>query len=94
MVTADGSSCEVEGSVVLKVAISKIFLLEFVVDNVTDQAILGIPAMSQLGCTLDFSRNSLMCREIRIPCSDQSRIQVICKAVIRDTVVVPPMCEF
>ena len=91
LVTADGNSCDVEGSVVLKVAIGKeIFDLEFVVANVTDQAILGMPALSHLGCTLDFSRNSLMCRDIRIPCFDQSRVPVICKTVIRETVVVPP----
>ena len=95
LVTTDGSSCEVEGSVVLKVAIGmEIFDLEFVVANVTDQAILGMPALSHLGCTLDFSRNSLMCRDIRIPCFDQSRIPVICNAVIRETVVVPPRLEF
>ena len=72
LVTADGSSCEVEGSV----------------------TILGMPALSHFGCTLDFSRNSLMCRDIRIPCFDQSRVPVVCKAVIRETVVVPPRCEF
>ena len=34
-----------------------------------------------------------MCRDIMIPCFDQSRFPVVCKAVIWETVLVPPKCE-
>ena len=95
LVTADGSVCVVEGSVVVKTWVGPWELdLEFVVAHITDQAILGMTALCDLGCTLDFVRKHLVCRGLRVPCFDQHRRPVSCRVVVHSKVEIPPRCEF
>ena len=53
LATVDGSFCEVEGNLMLHVVLGReCFECEFVVTNITDQAILGIPASCKKCCII------------------------------------------
>ena len=93
--TADGSFCEVEGNLMLNVVLGREhFELEFVVANITDQAILGMPALCKMGCVLDFEKNQLRCKGAKIQCFDQKRNPLDGKVVVCQTTWVPPRCEY
>ena len=95
LATADGSFCEVEGNLMLNVVLGREhFELEFVVANITDEAILGMPALCKMGCVLDFEKNQLICKGARIQCFDQKRNPFVGKVVVCRTTRVPPRCEY
>ena len=61
--------------------------------HITDKAILGMPALCDLGCTLHFVRKHLVCRGLRVPYFDQNRKPVSYK-VVHNKVEIPPRCNF
>ena len=95
LATADGSYCEIEGTVTLGVSLAgEIYQAEFTVANITDHMILGMPTLMSMGCVLDFGRKQLLCQGVSVQCFDFRRTPIVGQVVVHQAVTVPPRCEY
>ena len=68
--------------------------VKFLVAHVTDQAILGMPALCEMECTLNFGKRLLECQGLEIPCFSVEGEMVSCRVAVWETVNIPPRTEF
>ena len=91
---ADGSIQSITGMIKLPILIGQdCKLVEFLVGEYTDDAILGMKDLKRFGITIDFEKNLVTKGDLWLPAIDISSVPLLQKVIVRRTCVLAPRSQ-
>ena len=92
--TANGTVGKIEGQFRVNLIVElKEVETTFVIADIADNVILGMPALTALQCNVDFSGHVVTCEGTNIPCYDHYRNVLSRKVTAKGMVVIPASSE-
>lgn len=91
---ADGSTMTFYGAIELPCRVRGISLTEtFVVSDLGDDAILGMPFLTDRGCVMEFGRPALRIGSETLQCTDREGNQLMCRVQVDHSITIPAESE-
>ena len=91
---ANGKKIDIHGSSLITVTIGKqVFQVNVLIADITDEAILGMDALSQVNAVVDFIQGTLSVNGETVDCIDYDLQPFVCRCLVCRMTVVQPNSE-